>query len=910
MLGVIKQLAAAPKLLAPNTWVKHSGKDMLNFRFFAFIIQLGRMRFPLLRFLFLAFLLGAGGVGPLAAQTFPAVPPAPPTNLQGVALRDWLRQNWYDGKRVILSYSAARAKLYNYVDNQQGQVRCVYSGYTEAKPLSFSSTSTTMTNINCEHTVPQSWFNEVERMRSDLHHLFPAVIQWNSDRGSDPFAEIPDAQTTKWIRGLNSQTTIPTALIGEYSEDTNAQFEPRDDHKGNLARAVLYFYTMHSGQTFDAGKGVVSAVADPNMLYQWHLQDPVDAQEQERNRRAAASQGNYNPYIVDPSLVARAWGFQPTGPNALVQFAAASGVQSEGNSGTSTYALTVTLTAEPTATATVQVAQDAAGTTATAADFVFTSPQTLTFGPGLPLSQTLTLTVNGDVTVEPDETVRLLLQNPTGPLALGSPTAHTLTIQNDDAATSTPTLAFATASGIAPEGNSGTSTYTVNVTLTPAATATVTVPVEVDAANTSADAADYTLNTTSLTFSAGQTSKAVTVTVTGDATIEPDEVLSLRLGTPTGAALGAATHGITIANDDATGGALSCGTLLFSEYIESTSGSNKALEIYNPSEDPINLAGYRVQLFANGTTSATSTLNLSGTLGGREVYVIINNQSNDANFLAQGDAVSGVTNFNGNDALVLSYNGTTIDVLGVKGTDPGNGGWAVTGGSTTDYTLVRNASVTRGRAQWSDAAPEWTAIGHDVYTELGEQVATECGSSPLPVTLVRFDAQRTAPGAVHLSWTTAQEVNSARFEVEKSTNGRLFALAGEVPAAGTSTTPRSYELVDAEAHGAYYRLRQVDQDGRATWGPVAYVAAAQAAVQLFPNPTTDAVTLAGLPADAALVVSLQSLHGRVLLPARAASAAAAGQHLSAALHGAAPGMYLVALTLPGKQQMVIKLLKQ
>ena len=56
-------------------------------------------------------------------------------------------------------------------------------------------------------------------------------------------------------------------------------------------------------------------------------------------------------------------------------------------------------------------------------------------------------------------------------------------------------------------------------------------------------------------------------------------------------------------------------------------------------------------------------------------------------------------------------------------------------------------------------------------------------------------------------------------------------MCGEVPASGNTATPRSYQLVDAQGRGAaYYRLRQVDVDGRFALGPVAYVAAASAAV--------------------------------------------------------------------------------
>ncbi|GAA4383024.1 endonuclease [Hymenobacter koreensis] len=808
-------------------------------------------------------------LGQASAQTFPAVPAAPPTNLQDQALRDWLRQNWYDGKRTVLSYSAARAKMYNYVDNDQSRVQCVYSGYEEARPLSFSSTSTTMQNINCEHTVPQSWFNEVERMRSDIHHLFPTVIQWNSDRGSDPFAEIPDAQTTKWIRLLGSQTTVPTANIAEYSEDTNTQFEPREDHKGNLARAVFYFYTVHAGQTFDAGKGVLSAVGDPATLYQWHLQDPVDAREQERNRRAAASQGNYNPYINDPSLVARAWGFVGSG-TPTVQFAAASGTQAEGNTGTSTYTFTVTMSAAPTADVTVEVAVDATGSTATAgSDYTFSSPQTLSFGPALPTSQSVTVTVLGDATVEPNEVLRLRLQGLTGPATLGSPAIHDLSIANDDASTTTPTLAFATASGTRDEGNTGSTSYTVTVNLTPAAATTVTVPVEVDATNTTADAADYTLSNTSLSFSAGATSRTFTLTVLGDATVEPDEVLRLRLGTPSGggAMVGSAsTHTLTIRNDDVAsgGGALSCGGLYFSEYIESTSGSNKAVEIYNPSDEPVNLAGYRVQLFANGATLATSTLNLTGTLGGREVYVVINNQSTDQNFLDQGDAISGVTNFNGDDALVLAYNGQAIDVIGVPGTDPGTG-WTVSGGSTADFTLRRAAYIRQGSTDWTRASATWEAAGANVYTDLGAHTANECRTGPLPVVLTSFLVRREQPQRVAVTWQTAEEQQNAGFVVEKSVDGRHYKAASELLPGSSGTQLRTYRWHDAFAGAAYYRLRQLDLNGQVHLSQPQYVAGgAAAALQLYPNPVNGVVTLLGLPTEGAVTLSLYTAHGQLV----------------------------------------------
>ncbi|MBT2557161.1 endonuclease [Hymenobacter sp. ISL-91] len=675
---------------------------------------------------FFAWMLTASlcvGFGTASAQTLPA---APPTSLQGQSLKDWLRQNWYDGKRVELDYSTARGKMYNYIDNQDGRVVCVYSGYTESVRLDSTATSTgVVQQINCEHTVPQSWFNERVRMRSDIHHLFPTFIQWNSDRGSDPFAEIPDNQTTKWMRGASSQTTVPTANIDEFSEDTNSQFEPREDHKGNLARAIFYFYTMHQGQQFDPGKDVITAAADLNTLYQWHMADPVDARERERNRRTAKSQGNFNPYIAYPDLVARAWGFQvlPT-----FAFATATGSIAEGNSGTSTYTTNVTISPAPTAPLTVQLSLAATTSTATSGqDFVFTSPQTLTFTAGQ-TTQPVTVTVTGDLTPEADETVVLALTNPATGAAVGGPAQHELTILNDDGVA--PTIQFVAARGSLTEGNDNTTTYTVNVALTGTApTAAVTIPVTVQAAGTTAATpADYTLNTTSLTFAAGQANQTqtITLTVAGDLLPESNETVLLALGAPTtgGAVLGTIrTHELTILNDDAALPAAPCTTLFFSEYIEAKVGNTKAIEIYNPSNATVDLDGITVSLFANGKTTPTSTAELTGSIAPGDVYVIANSGVASPLVKAQTDLESNIGFFNGDDALLLMDGTDTLDIIGVIGQQPA-GGWLLPGGgSTTDATLVRKATVNRGQQRWADARAEWTSVGTDVYENIGRHTS-------------------------------------------------------------------------------------------------------------------------------------------------------------------------------------------
>jgi endonuclease I len=676
------------------------------------------------------------------AQVIPPLPAPAPASLSGVPLRDWLRTNWYDPYRVVLSYADARAKMYNYADNYSNSVVCVYSGYSETVPLNFNNTSTgVVMGINCEHSIPQSWFNETTRMRSDMHHLYPTYIQWNSNRGSDPFAEIPDTQTTLWMRLTQSQTGIPTANINEYSEDGPGKFEPREDHKGNLARTAFYFYTMHAGQPdlVATGHNSITTLADLNTLYQWHLADPVDAHELERNRRVAASQGNYNPYIEYPALVAQAWGFAPAGP--VFSFATATGSVAEGNIGSTTYTVTLSVSPAPTAALAVQVALDAASSTATSGtDFSFTTPATVTFAAGQ-TSQTVALTVTGDIQPEADETVVLTLQNPGTGASIGGPSTHTLTILNDDGPA--PTVAFAAATGSITEGNTGTSTYSATATLTNPGSLTfpITVPVAVVATGTTATSPDdYTLATSTLTFaSASALSQPVRVTIVGDALPEPNETVVLRLGTPSSANLVVgtpSTHTLTILNDDSAPVGVSCSAPYFSKYFESATGNTKVLEIFNPTPSTRNLSGLRVELFAAGATTPTATANLTGNLAAGQVFVIANTGVTSPAVLAVTNLQSTVGFFSGTQSIALFDGTDTLDIIGVVGRTPSGTGWAIpSGGTTRDNSLVRLPGTGQGNTRWfgaTGAATTWQAQGTDNFAGVGSYVSTAC-ATPLAV---------------------------------------------------------------------------------------------------------------------------------------------------------------------------------
>lgn len=220
------------------------------------------------------------------------------------ALQDSLVKDYKASK--VLDYNNARDALWGAVAGHNNeQLEGVYTGYTITINSSASNPRTEAYNkgINCEHTWPKSKGASSGYAKSDMHHLFPTREEANSTRSSYPFADIDDNQTDKWFYKDKILTSKPTTNIDAYSEyESKGYFEPREEHKGNVARAMFYFYTMYKSQ---ADKSFFLQQKD--VLYKWHVQDPVDAEEIWRNEFIASKQGNLNPFILDSSLILRAY---------------------------------------------------------------------------------------------------------------------------------------------------------------------------------------------------------------------------------------------------------------------------------------------------------------------------------------------------------------------------------------------------------------------------------------------------------------------------------------------------------------------------------------------------------------------------------------------------------------------------
>lgn len=179
-----------------------------------------------------------------------------------------------------------------------------------------------------------------------------------------------------------------------------------------------------------------------------------------------------------------------------------------------------------------------------------------------------------------------------------------------------------------------------------------------------------------------------------------------------------------------TTGAAFCQTadLIISEYVEG-SGNNKAIEIYNGTEDSVNLGGYTLDRYSNGAVVPYSIALPAIELAAGSAHVVVCSLA-DAALLTYADQTDANLNFNGNDALVLAFGGSTIvDSFGRVGEDPG-ASWTCAGGSTVNHTMRRLSSICLGDTVANDAfnpCVGWVFFAADVFSGLGHHV-TDCGT--------------------------------------------------------------------------------------------------------------------------------------------------------------------------------------
>ncbi|ARN79332.1 ribonuclease [Nonlabens spongiae] len=549
----------------------------------------------------------------------------------------------YDDLRDLYAISDNDA----YYDNGQ-QTTTILDLYSEnpngADPYTFSATNT---NDRCgnysgegdcwnrEHIFPQGFFNQLEPMRSDAHHVIPTDGFVNGGRSNLPFGEV-DLSGSGIRTYQNGSRKGPSATPG-YTGDV---FEPIDEFKGDIARMLLYFATRYEDRFNDNRWDSPNATNDPrdgsqdqyyeqwyiDLLLSWHAQDPVSQREIDRNNDIYNFQNNANPYIDNPQFVDMIWNSSQAPSGSI--FATLTDSYNDVNSN----------------------GYDAGDE------------------------------INYDYTIE----------------NLGNTTLYNVTVtasRGNFANTVSPIASIAPGQVINnPFGNLQVVLITQDVDPNGAC----------DVINQLQVTADFSANenTGGLSIASDDPDNFQDVDSNND-NLPDDPTISNVCGGSTG----------TVSE------------LFISEYIEG-SGSNKAIEIANFTGSQVNLSGYSIERNANGGSTWSGTISLSGTLDNGEVYVLARGNADQA-ILDEADRLIGNGNaldFNGNDPVGLFRNGNLIDIVGVFNS-----------GSTDfakDVVLVRKPDAVVPNLDFN-LTRDWNSFGQSNYTDLGQHTVTTASEDQL-----------------------------------------------------------------------------------------------------------------------------------------------------------------------------------
>ena len=341
---------------------------------------------------------------------------------------------------TVLNYNSAREQLYGTIDNKNGIVEGIYTGYKAAIDPSGDNPRLKAVDvgINAEHSWPQSkGAVEGTNAHSDMHHLYPAYESANSSRSNHPYYEIPDQQTDGWWRYQTQFSTPVADSIDQYSEKRNSHpnssysgsWEPRESVEGDIARSMFYFYTMYKTQADEADPFFFEVQKE--FLRSWNGLDVVSQREYERTCAIAEFQdGKVNPFVIDPTLVERAY-FEGQIGQTNVQFTASALTIGEAHG---ELEIQVSISnPDPDLETSVDVVISGGSATANE-DYQSFYTKTITFPAGSLERQYFTLTTLDDDIQETEESIVFDLQNVQGPenAGIGSPETLTVTLQDDD----------------------------------------------------------------------------------------------------------------------------------------------------------------------------------------------------------------------------------------------------------------------------------------------------------------------------------------------------------------------------------------------------------------------------------------------------------------------------------------------
>lgn len=264
-----------------------------------------------------------------------------------------------------------------------------------------------------------------------------------------------------------------------------------------------------------------------------------------------------------------------------------------------------------------------------------------------------------------------------------------------------------------------------------------------------------------------------------------------------------------------------CSDIFISEYVEG-SAQNKAVEIYNPTSEAIDLSEYSLKRYRNGGATFDTQLVLSGMIEPYDVVVITNGQTEDmdtgfgwieqelydlGDINGTGDHATSPMFFNGNDALTIERvdDESIVDIFGKVGEDPGDG-WCDDEETnfiaaefylawTKDHGMIRKPTVLKGVIQnpeFFDTSLEYDSIPENTWTDLGIH---DCNCKGLSV-------EENNISQVYI-FPNPSNAGSVRVNTSKEMSGvEVYDILGQSVYADNSIVGEKSMLINTESYNA------------------------------------------------------------------------------------------------------------
>jgi hypothetical protein len=303
--------------------------------------------------------------------------------------------------------------------------------------------------------------------------------------------------------------------------------------------------------------------------------------------------------------------------------------------------------------------------------------------------------------------------------------------------------------------------------------------------------------------------------------------------------------------------ALPCQELFISEYIEGLA-FDKAIEIYNPTANPISLTNYNIKIYSNGNVASSYTANLAGTIPAYGTWVAAN-VSASAAILAKANQTfpQASFSFDGNDAITLEYNSNILDIFGRIGENPAGGKWVSGLYETAEQTLIRKPIVQLGisanpTSGFPTLGTEWIQYGQSESALLASHFST-CNNTnvilPSTITPTQYCVSANQSSALSVGFITNGTFNTGNvFHAQLSDASGSFSspiLIGSLNLSGTDVSGTINAAIPAGTIASTeYRVRVIATLPNGILG--AYISPTKLTVNVAPvNPTVVSATSSG-----------------------------------------------------------------